>query len=212
MKTAYLNRWRIIAMCAIALLLPSVGMAQSISSKNGYANIDWQFNAAIGNGFAENASGWGMNFEGGYYFTPNLGVGLFLSFHTNNEYIDMQTLKLSSSAALATDQQHSLYQLPFGLGVRYRFMPEKLFVPYVGMKVGPEYCRMTTYYNVYSSDRDIWGFYLSPEIGATIYPMKSKMFGFHVALYYAYATNQNHLLIYNFDGLNNIGFRLGVAF
>lgn len=210
MKTSYINRWRVIAACAI-MLLPATGIAQQYVKK-GFANIDWQFNIPVGNGFAEKASGWGMNFEGGYYFTHNLGVGLFLAFHTNNEYIDSRTLVLSSSSSLTTDQQHSLYQLPFGVSFRYRFIPERMFVPYIALKLGPEYNRMTSYYNVYSTDRDTWGFFLSPEIGATIYPMRSKIIGFHLALYYAYATNDNHLLIYKFDGLNNLGFRVGLAF
>ena len=80
------------------------------------------------------------------------------------------------------------------------------------MKVGPEYSRAISYYNVYDSSSDKWGFFLSPEIGATIYPMRSRVFGFHIALYYAYATNQNKVLIYNMDGLSNLGFRVGLAF
>ena len=58
---------------AIAFAMP----AKAQLSDNGYANIDWQFNVPLSNNFADKASGWGMNFEGGYFVTPNLGLGLF---------------------------------------------------------------------------------------------------------------------------------------
>ena len=70
MKTICNNRLRIVFICALSLLLPSIGTAQE-QVKNGYANIDWQFNIPLNNGFSDKASGWGMNFEGGYYFTPH---------------------------------------------------------------------------------------------------------------------------------------------
>ena len=62
-----------------------------------------------------------MNFEGGYYVLPDLSIGAFINYHTNNEYISRQTLPLSNSAALTTDQQHSVFQLPFGFATHYRF-------------------------------------------------------------------------------------------
>ncbi len=211
MKTICNNRLRIVFICALSLLLPSIGTAQE-QVKNGYANIDWQFNIPLNNGFSDKASGWGMNFEGGYYFTPHIGAGLFFAFHTNNEYIPTQTLNLSPSSQLTSDQQHALYQLPFGAAFRYRFMPAKKFSPYIGVKLGTQYCKITSYYNIYSSSRDKWGFFVSPEIGANIYPRGPRLFGFHLAFYYDYASNQNKLFTYKIDGLHNLGFRVGLAF
>lgn len=211
MKTTCINRLRIVFVCALSCLLPSIGWAQA-PAKKGYANIDWQFNIPLNNGFSDKASGWGMNFEGGYYITPNAGVGLFMAFHTNNEYIDTQTLHLSATSQLTCDQQHMLFQMPFGAAFRYRFMPEKKFAPYAGIKVGAQYCKATSYYNVYSTGNEKWGVFVSPEIGVNIFPMGPNLFGFHMAFYYDYASNQNHLLIYKVDGLHNIGFRVGLAF
>ena len=92
-----MNINRIIALCAL-VLLPAAGMAQN--EKRGFANIDWQFNIPLSNGFSDKASGWGMNIEGGYYFENNIGIGLFFAYHTNNEYIGMRTLQLSESSSL----------------------------------------------------------------------------------------------------------------
>ena len=91
-------------------------------------------------------------------------------------------------------------------------MPAKKFSPYIGVKLGTQYCKITSYYNIYSSSRDKWGFFVSPEIGANIYPMGPNLFGFHLAFYYDYASNQNKLFTYKIDGLHNLGFRVGLAF
>ena len=106
-----------VAAIAIAFALPAKAQVTPFT----YFNVDWQFNAPISNNFANKASGWGMNFEGGYYVLPDLSIGAFINYHTNNEYISRQTLPISNSAALTTDQQHSVFQLPFGFATHYRF-------------------------------------------------------------------------------------------
>lgn len=186
--------------------------AQKMMS-NGYFNIDWQFNIPLGSDFAQQASGWGMNFEGGWEVAPRFSLGLFLSYHTNNKYIDRQTVQIGEGSAVTTDQQHSLFQLPFGLTSRYALPSYKgVFYPYAGLKLGTAYSEMTSYYNIFEDSASRWGFYLSPEIGATIYPVSPQQFGIHMALYYSYATNSADVMGYTQNSLNNLGFRLGLAF
>ena len=36
-----------------------------------------------------------MNFEGGYFVTPNIGLGLFLNYHSNHEYVGRETFKMA---------------------------------------------------------------------------------------------------------------------
>lgn len=175
-----------------------------------YFNIDWQINLPLGNGFADNGSGWGANLEGGYYVTPSLSVGGFLSYHTNHEYISRRTIQLGSSAAMNTDQEHSLFQVPFGVTAHYRLDYGK-FQPYAGLRLGAEYAHLTTDYYIYESTANTWGFYLSPEIGLEYYPWPNGI-GFHAAFYYSYATNRRTLLGSDVSGLNNLGFRFGIAF
>ncbi len=195
------------------LLLTAVsaqGNAQVISKT--YFNIDWQFNAPVGNDYANVASGWGMNFEGGYYVIPKMAVGAFVSFHTNNKYIDRQTLQLSDKSALTTDQQHSIFQLPFGVLAKYRFTTARVCEPFVTLKMGANYSRTSSYLQAWELYHDSWGFIISPEIGMSLYPNPSMKYGFHMALYYNYSTNNSKVLSYKVDGLNNIGFRVGVSF
>ena len=193
---------------AAAAAMPSTGKAQI--SLDTYYNIDWQFNIPLGNDFSSTASGWGMNFEGGYYVTPEIAVGGFLSFHTNNEYFSRRTIAINETLSMNSDQQHQMFTLPFGLLARYRFQ-EADFQPYVGMKLGMCYSQFSNYYYIFMTDENRWGFFMSPEIGFNYYPWANGV-GFHMAIYYSFATNKCDLMSYKQSILNNIGFRLGLAF
>ena len=93
--------------------------------------------------------------------------------------------------------------------VRYRFLWTEV-QPYVEAKIGTEYSVQSTYMSTFVNRHDNWGFYISPEIGLTFFPFPATDFGFHVAAYYSYATNQNK--DYDIKGFNNVGFKLGIAF
>ena len=71
----------LLAVAAVTFALP--GRAQLI--QNTYLNVDWQVTVPLGSAFADKASGWGMNFEGGYFVTPEITVGAFISYQTNIE-------------------------------------------------------------------------------------------------------------------------------
>lgn len=196
------------AIVLMAAIYPSESKAQA--SLNSYFNVDWQFNIPLGNNFSNGASGWGMNFEGGYYITQDVAIGAFINFHTNNEYFPRQTISLSETLSMSSRQQHQMFTLPFGISARYRFI-ESDFQPYVGMKLGMCYSEFNNYYYIFEKSQDRWGFYMSPEVGFNYYPWANGI-GFHMALYYSFATNKCNIMSYKQSTLNNIGFRLGIAF
>jgi hypothetical protein len=152
-----------------------------------------------------------MNFEAGSYLTENASLGLFMAYHSNHEYVGRETLAVGNGASLTTDQQHTLFQLPFGVAGRYTFMRESTFQPYVSLKVGPQFARLTSDFSAYQTRDNTWGFYFSPEIGMNIYPWVYGP-GIHVAAYYSYGTNKGDVLTYSVSGLSNFGLRIGVAF
>ncbi len=194
----------------VCTLLAGVALpSKSQMSDDTYYNIGWQFNIPLGNNFSDGASGWGMNFEGGYYVTPSLALGAFLNFHTNNDYIARTTLQMGSTS-LNTDQQHSLFQLPFGMVAHYRFDYGK-WQPYAAVKLGAAYAQMTSDFYIFENSKDTWGFYASPEVGLQYYPWPGSV-GFHAAVYYSLATNQGSLMTYDMHSINSLGFRLGISF
>ena len=209
MKTKKHTSFKVLAIVVLVTMFALPSRAQT--SDMFYSNIDWQFNFPISNSFADKASGWGMNFEGGYYLTENLAIGGFLTYHSNHKYIPRQTIPLSDNSSLNTDQQHTLFQMPFGVAGRYTFNREGMFQPYVSLKVGPQYAKLRTTFNAFENTDNTWGFYVSPEVGMNIFPWVYRP-GIHVAAYYSYATNKGSVLTYGQDGMSNFGLRLGIAF
>lgn len=208
MKTLKYISIRIIAFAAIAITCALPASAQI--SQNAYYNIDWQFNAPLKNHFSDKASGWGMNFDAGVYVSPMMSIGLFLNYQTNNEYIPRQTFPVNDASSITTDQQHSIFQLPFGATLRYRFS-QGTVQPYIGVKLGANYSKMSSSFYILEVRDKTWGFYVSPEIGLNIYPFPSSL-GFHIAGFYSYSTNKGTVMHYDIDKLSNVGFRVGIAF
>ena len=194
---------------ASAAMIIFAGEANAQMGKRLYVNGGWQFNGSVANDYVQNAQGYGAYIEGGYYVTPLVAVGGFASFGTNNQYVPKQTYQLDDGAALTTDLDRSLYQVPFGAEVRVRFMRTEL-QPYFQAKVGAEYSTQSTYMSTFVNRHDNWGFYMSPEIGLTYFPFHKSDVGFQFAAYYSYATNRNDH--FDIKGLNNLGFKLGMAF
>jgi hypothetical protein len=195
----------------LALILTFALPSKAQTTENYYANVDWQYNFPLGIDFADKSSGWGMNFEGGYFVTENFSIGAFLAYHSNHKYIPRQNIILNEGATLNTDQQHTLFQMPFGAAGRYTFNRGEVFQPYVSAKMGLQYARLKSDFNVFQNTKGTWGFYMSPEVGINIFPWFYKP-GFHVAAYYSYATNSGHLMTYSVDGMSNFGLRAGIAF
>ena len=103
---------KLIALLVVCMAMPTLAGAQVL--KNAYFNVDWQINSPFGQDFSKKTSGWGAHAEGGYYVIPNFAIGAFISYHTNNEYVDRQTIPVNSTSVITSDQQHSIFQLPFG--------------------------------------------------------------------------------------------------
>ena len=205
MKTLKKYRLAIVAMVLAGAVLP----AQSQVSLDAYYNVDWQLNIPS-NKYVDKVSSWGMNFDAGWYITPDFAIGAFMNYHTNTQYVDRAVVLVSDETAVYTDQQRSLYQLPFGVTALYRFI-ESDWQPYAALKLGAEYAYTASYYNIYKSSRDSWGFYLSPEIGVRWYPWANGV-GLHAAAYYSFSTNKSKVMGAEFKDPSNFGFRLGVAF
>lgn len=193
---------------AAALLVLAAVSADAQVGKRWYINAGWQFNATPGNGYSECAQGWGGYAEGGYYLMPRVAAGLFASYNTNNEYVGRQTY-FFDGGAVNTDLYRSLFQLPFGAALRYRFTWSK-FEPYVEARLGANYASQHTYFSSMAVYDRNWGFYASPEAGFTWHPFNRSNFGFQFAVYYSYATNRSDA--FGINGISNCGFKLGLSF
>lgn len=132
-------------------------------------------------------------------------------YSRHESYFGRQTLPTCNGGSLSTDQQHTLFQLPFDLDSRYVWNRGGAFQLYAGVKLGAEYAKLKSTFSVFEGSDNTWGFYVSPEIGFNVYPWAYGP-GLHVAAYYSYGTNKGDLLTYSVDGLSNFGLRVGIAF
>ena len=196
-------------LAAAVTFMLAAAQADAQMGKRTYVNGGWQFNGTIKNEVAESAQGYGAYIESGFYVTPMFAIGGFASFSSNDQYYPSQTYTFADKSALTTDMFKSIYQVPFGSTMRLRFA-RSMFKPYVEAKIGTEYSSQSTYMSTFVSRDDNWGFYVSPEVGMTVYPFERDDFGFQLALYYSYSTNKS--TEYNMKGINNLGFKLGIAF
>ncbi len=208
MKTKIMNTIKLTA-AVLFLTLTSMSLsAQEANVGRTYVFADWQFNSPVSSDFVSQASGWGGSVDFQYFLTPKLSAGGFMAWHTNNEYIPRQTYHVDEGEDINTDTENSLFQLPFGLSGRYMFLDGDI-VPYAGLKLGANYSEQTAYTDVITLMDDNWGFFVSPEIGLTFYPIPNHNFGLSVAAYYNYSTNKSDAL--NISGLNNFGGRIGIV-
>lgn len=189
------------------LLAPVTIWAQENNKNHVDLNIGWQFNKPLDNDYVSKASGWGMNVEADYKMTARLAVGTFVNWHTNREYFPRETFT-SGTQSVTLDKIRSIFQVPFGVSGKYYLLPGT-FMPYLGVKLGANYSKIYSDNIVYFYYDNPWGFYVSPEIGCSVHPFRTKTLGFRMAGYYTYATNESKP--FNIDKLSNWGFRLGIA-
>lgn len=199
----------LLAIAAMVLFVVSATPANAQLGRRWYIDAGWQFNMAMSEMVSGSGQGWGAYAEAGGYVLPQLAVGGFVSYGTNNKYFHKKTFVASDGSALTSDYTNSLYQIPFGATLRYRFTRTKL-QPYVEARIGAEYSQQSTYMATFRVTDSNWGFYVSPEIGLTWHPFRKTNFGFQLAVYYAHATNRSK--VYSMDGIDNLGFRLGLSF
>ena len=121
MKQLYTFSKRVAATVALLLALHT-SHAQVLP--DAYFNIDWQVGMPVSDSFVDKTSGWGMNFEGGYFLTDAITIGAFLNYQTNFRSVPRQTLDLGGGSALTTSQKHALFQMPFGVAGRYNWLPD----------------------------------------------------------------------------------------
>ena len=66
-----------------------------------------------------------------------------------------------------------------------------VFQPYAGLRIGADYAEMSSYYYTVQQYQDTWGVLsLARNRRVSIFPSPAQRFGFHVALFYSYASNK----------------------
>lgn len=183
--------------------------AQEGTKGNIQLHAAWQYNQLLNNNFVDSkGSGRGMNIEINYKITDNLAVGLFTNWSNSQLYQPRQTI-INDTKSITLDRVRTIYQNPFGIGVKYYLPINNVFIPYAGLKVGANYSIFRSENIAYNYMDNPLGLYASPEAGFLLTPFSYKKIGINGAVYYSYGSNKSK--DFDISGLNNWGVRLGIT-
>ncbi len=207
---------KLYVVCAVVLcgfVYPAVAQEMG-GDREGRADFSahWLLGTPVGNDFVKNFTGWGANFEGHYYASNRIAIGLFVSWTTYMKYYPRATYTLTNGDGdITMDKYQTIFELPFGVSSKFHFTPTSGIVdPYFGLKIGANYSKQRRYYNIFEDYAENWGFVVQPEVGVTISPMESRSVALNVSVFYSYSTNKNDY--FDINGLNDLGIRIGLNF
>jgi outer membrane protein W len=150
----------------------------------------------------------GFRFEYRHMVTPNVSIGLAVSFNTFDEYFTRQTYQRpDGSGAVTSDMIRQIYTSPITATVHY-YLNGNAIRPYVGIGLGAQYSEQNAYFNIYAVGANNWGFVTRPEIGA-LAKFNENVSGF-LSVAYNYSTNKNDN--FNIDHLSHIPISIGLVF
>lgn len=131
----------------------------------------------------------GARFDYHRMITPDVSVGIGVSYNSFDQYFNKQTYQRpDGTGAVTSDMIRQIYTSPITASIRYYF-PGAMVRPYAGIGLGAEYSEQNAYFNIYSVTSTNWGFVVRPEVGA-LAKFNRNVGGF-VSVAYNYATNNN---------------------
>jgi len=150
----------------------------------------------------------GFRIDYRHMVTPNVSIGLAMSFNTFEEYFDKRTYQRpDGSGAVSSDMIRQVYTTPITATVHYYFNGDKIR-PYVGLGMGTQYSEQNAYFNIYAVGVNNWGFTARPEAGI-LGRFNSNLSGY-LSVAYNYGTNQNEA--FNVDNISYVPITIGLVF
>ena len=150
----------------------------------------------------------GFRLDYRHMVTPNVSVGLAMSFNTFEEYFDKKTyVSADGNSAITSDMIRQVYTTPITASVHYYFNGD-MITPYVGIGLGAQYSEQDAYFNIYGITSNNWGFVSRPEVG--IIGRFSSSVGGYLSVAYNYGTNKNDA--FNIDNFSHVPITLGLVF
>src|SRR5215204_4999981 len=127
------------SLLSIGILISLQGNAQTPGERDLVA-FSWEISSPTSNKFISETSlsGWRLEYRKG--ITPNISVGLGLSWSAFDEYVTTKTYTTpDKTKAITTDMIRQVYSLPITLLGHYYFSSKsKVFEPYVGLGLGAQ--------------------------------------------------------------------------
>lgn len=169
--------------------------------------LSWEIAFPTGNDFLSKTSFSGGRFEYRYMVQPNFSAGLAVSWNSFDQYFGTRTYHTNNSA-VTTDMVREIYTAP--ITAIFHYYPSargKMLKPFIGIGLGAQYAEQNTYFNIYETTANNWGFVVRPEIGGLLRVGRGA--AILISGSYNYATNKNSS--FNISSLQQFAINIGIA-
>ena len=131
--------------------------------------LNWEIAIPTNSDYLSKTSFRNGRLEYRHLVTNQFAFGFSLGWYSFDEKVDQQLYETEDGAsAVFTDVVRQVYQLPFSANGYYYFGNSEEFRPYAGLGLGANYAQQEAYFNVFVVEDSNWGFYVRPEIGASM--------------------------------------------
>ncbi|MEG1556060.1 MAG: hypothetical protein RR356_04975 [Bacteroidales bacterium] len=179
---------KIIIIACIAIFSISIVSAQP---KKQFYSIEYSTGVLLGQShqFIPNYSWAGFQISGQFNILEHLAIGVKFGLNHHYGYKASETYPLGKGMTIYASTYRYLRHIPFGVGVFYNILPDKIVKPYIGFHIGGNYETQSIYIQDIQFHDDQYGFELSPEIGAFFQFGKAPC-GLKLSAIYTWGTNQ----------------------
>jgi outer membrane protein W len=199
----------LIALTVYCNYLKAQNYSKDFPLNTNFVFVGYEVSAPTNQNYLTETSWSGIRFDYRRILSPNVSIGIGVSFNTFNQYFPTTTYqRQDGSGAVTGDMIRQIYTAPITLSAHYYLTSKSLIKPYVGLGLGTEYAEQNAYFNIYKIGYNNWGFCLRPEAG--IIARFNREFAGFVSVAYNYSTNSNPA--FHIDNLTQIPFTIGVAF
>jgi hypothetical protein len=172
--------------------------------------VGWNVNTPLVNKeFAGKSSTRGARLGYRELISEKFAFGVDLTWATYDDYVPRQTYYTQNSA-MTTDFVHYANNYGVMLAGDYYFFTERKLMPYVGLGAGLAYNSYNSYYNVYQTRDNAFGFLARPQAGVWIKFSERRNWAINAGVHLDFSTAKSKDFGYN--NFMNAGFELGLVF
>ena len=156
-------------------------------------SINHQTNAPMGSStnFVSNASFEGVNINWAYFITPEIAVGVDLSYNNYHQKIGQKIYRPNENLAINAAQYRYTQAFPIKAQVKYFFSQSRYIKGYAGLGIGALSAGQHIVVQDLGDWDNNWGFLAAPEVGMLIPFGAYSPFGANVTAGYNFSTNKS---------------------
>lgn len=174
--------------------------------------INYQINAPMGSStnFVSNGSFEGVNINWAYFLTPEIAVGVDLSYNNYHQKIGRKIYRPNENMAINAAQFRYTQAFPIKAQVKYFFSQNRYIKGYAGLGIGALSAGQHIVVQDLGDWDNNWGFLVAPEVGMLIPFGEDSPFGANITAGYNLSTNKSTLGDIEIKNRQSLYFNVGL--